>query len=70
MWWGYHRFIHWEHHRRLLEKTMTDAELASIARNLANALMDFAYTRKDEDKKRVNALQSELCARVKEEETT
>lgn len=47
---------------------MSDAYLATLARNLANALMDFAYTRKDDDKKRVNALQVELCNAVKAEE--
>ena len=47
---------------------MTDSELASIARNLAHALMDYAYTRKDDDRKRLNALQTELCAAVKQEE--
>lgn len=47
---------------------MNDAAVASVARNLAHALMDYAYTRKEEDKKRVSALQSELCTCVKEEE--
>jgi hypothetical protein len=41
---------------------MNDALMASIARNLAEALSAFAYTRKDEDKKRVAQLHSELCA--------
>ena len=30
-----------------------DAKIASIARGLVEALLDFAYTRKDDDKKRV-----------------
>jgi hypothetical protein len=44
-----------------------DFELASIARHLSEALQDFAYTRKDEDKKRVVALQVELVAATKKE---
>lgn len=47
---------------------MDDKELVSLARELATALRDFAYTRKDEDRKRVNDLQTQLCARVIEEE--
>ena len=45
---------------------MSDQQIVTVARNLAEALRDFAYTRKDEDKKRVTALQTELC-RVTEE---
>jgi hypothetical protein len=41
---------------------MTDQSMARIARALAEALSDFAYTRKDEDKKLVAQLQAELCA--------
>lgn len=44
-----------------------DDKIANIARSLAEALCDVAYTRKDEDKKRVAALQTELCAAVKAE---
>ena len=44
-----------------------DAKLAVIARNLAEALQDFGYTRKDEDKKRVAAAQFELVEAVKQE---
>jgi hypothetical protein len=44
-----------------------DAKIAAIARNLAEALQDWAYTRKDEDKKRVTALNSELVRAVKGE---
>ena len=44
-----------------------DSALASIARALSEALQDFAYTRKDEDKKRVVALQVELVAATKKE---
>ena len=35
--------------------------LDQIARALADALLDYAYTRKDDDKKRVAQLQYELC---------
>ena len=48
---------------------MADANIASIGRRLAEALADFGYTRKDEDKKRIAALQAELCAAVKLEST-
>lgn len=44
-----------------------DAKIASIARSLADALQDWAYTRKDEDKKRVTAAQTELVQAVKKE---
>ena len=36
-------------------------QFLEVARSLADALSDFAYTRKDEDKKRVAALSHELC---------
>lgn len=45
-----------------------DAKIAGLGRELATALSDFAYTRKDEDKKRVAYLQSSLCAAVKAED--
>lgn len=44
-----------------------DAKIAGIARNLAEALADFAYTRKDDDKKRIATLHTELCAAVRTE---
>jgi hypothetical protein len=44
-----------------------DANIVRIARNLAEALQDMAYTRKDEDKKRVIALHAELVQAVKKE---
>jgi len=44
-----------------------DTKIAMIARNLAEALQDYAYTRKDEDKKRVAALNFELITAVKKE---
>jgi hypothetical protein len=40
---------------------MSDAAMAAAGRALAVALMDFAYSRKDEDRKRVAAAESELC---------
>lgn len=46
-----------------------DTTLARIARNLAEALMDYAYTRKDEDKKRIAEYQTELCRVVRSEQT-
>ncbi len=39
----------------------SDAEVARVGRELAHALADYGYSRKDEDKKRVSALQAELC---------
>ena len=44
-----------------------DARIAAIARGLAEALQDWAYTRKGEDKKRVTAAQTELVAAVRNE---
>ena len=44
-----------------------DAKIAAIGRNLAEALADWAYVRKDADKKRVAELHAELCAAVREE---
>jgi hypothetical protein len=44
-----------------------DVLIATIARSLAEALQDWAYTRKDEDKKRVTAAQTELVQAVKGE---
>jgi hypothetical protein len=46
---------------------MDDSKIAAIARSLAEALQDWAYTRKDEDKKRVTAAQTELVQAVKGE---
>lgn len=45
----------------------SDSEILRIARDLSEALQDFYYTRKDEDKKRVVALQVELVAATKKE---
>jgi hypothetical protein len=44
-----------------------DFKIAAIARHLAEALQDVAYTRKDEDKKRVANLGHELVRAVKQE---
>jgi hypothetical protein len=44
-----------------------DAKIAALGRKLAEALSDFAYSRKDEDKKRIAYLQTTLCAAVKAE---
>jgi hypothetical protein len=52
----------------MIERDSNDAVIATVARSLAHALMDFAYTRKDEDRKRVNELQQQLCAYVQREE--
>ena len=49
---------------------MSDASVAAIARQLAEALRDSAYTRKDDDKKRVARLNYELCQEVKKEMET
>ena len=40
---------------------MSDAAMAAAGRVLAEALMAFAYSRKDEDRKRVSAAEYELC---------
>jgi len=48
---------------------MADAHIAAIGRRLAEALSDVAYTRKDEDKKRVAQLNMQLCNAVKLETT-
>jgi hypothetical protein len=47
---------------------MSDAAMAAAGRALAVALMDFAYSRKDEDRKRVAAAESELCQAYRTEE--
>ncbi len=44
-----------------------DAKIAAIGRRLAEALQDWAYTRKDEDKKALLIIQSELISAVKAE---
>jgi hypothetical protein len=45
-----------------------DAKMAAIARELADALRDAAYSRKDEDRKRVHVLHTCLCAAARAEE--
>lgn len=47
---------------------MSDANTLRIARDLAEALRDFARTRKDEDKKRIAALHTELCREYRQEQ--
>lgn len=46
-----------------------ETTLAALARQLGQALMDYAYTRKDEDRKRVNDLQATLCSYIRREES-
>jgi hypothetical protein len=43
--------------------------MARIARDLAQALSDFAYSRSDEDKKRVSESQFGLCKAWRDEQT-
>jgi len=40
---------------------MNDSDYAVLARDLADALMAYARDRRDDDKKRVAQLQTELC---------
>lgn len=47
---------------------MNDAAIAQIARELAHALMDRAYSRSADDNKRVAAGEHALCKAVREEE--
>ena len=44
-----------------------NARIAAKAREFCEALRNWAYTRKDEDKKRVVAIQVELIQAVKKE---
>ena len=46
-----------------------DREIASIARRLSDALRDVAYTRKEEDKKRVSNLHFELVRACTKDDT-
>ena len=45
----------------------TDAQWAAQGRALAEALGDHAYTRKDEDRKRVLMLHTEICKMARDE---
>jgi hypothetical protein len=47
---------------------MSDQKIAAIGRDLAHALARFARDRRDEDRKVVNIIQTELCAAVATEE--
>jgi hypothetical protein len=44
-----------------------DNKIAGIGRSLASALSRFARDRRDEDRKEIARLQSELCAGVRAE---
>ena len=48
---------------------MSDQSMAALARQLADALSDFAYTRNDEDKKLIASLHHQPClaARMEKE---
>jgi hypothetical protein len=46
---------------------MSDQQVANVARNLALALNTFAHDRRDDDRKTVAILQTELCRVVREE---
>lgn len=43
-----------------------ESKIASVGRRLAKALSDFARERRDDDRKNIAALQTELCKVVKE----
>jgi hypothetical protein len=46
---------------------MSDQQVANVARNLVLALNTFAHDRRDDDRKTVALLQTELCRIVREE---
>jgi hypothetical protein len=46
---------------------MSDQQVASVARDLALALNTFAHERRDDDRKNVALLQTELCRVGREE---
>jgi hypothetical protein len=46
---------------------MSDETLANVARNLAKALITYARDRRDDDRKTIAALQTELCAEYRTE---
>lgn len=46
---------------------MSDATIASVGRRMAETLMKFAHDRRDEDRKAIAQVQSELCAAVRAE---
>jgi hypothetical protein len=52
-----------------IEFTDADAEMARLARSLADALSAFAHSRSDDDRKSIAALQTELCASRRHEVT-
>lgn len=44
------------------DQPANDSEMARLARSLADALSAFAYSRRDDDRKVIVELQTELCA--------
>jgi hypothetical protein len=46
---------------------MTDAELAAIARRLGEALIEYAYSRRDDQKKLIAEIHTELCTKLRQE---
>ena len=46
---------------------MSDKKMADLARKLAEALLDAAYTPSPEDKKRITNLHIDICRTVREE---
>ena len=48
---------------RMSERQKQDVAIAALS--LADALEDFAYTRKEEDRKRIAECQTYLCAMVR-----
>ena len=46
---------------------MSDATMATLARELAKALITFAYERRDDDKKQILSLQHLLCVEYRNE---
>jgi hypothetical protein len=49
--------------------TVDHLKMAKIARNLAHALITFARDRRNEDRKLIAELQTELCTLYREEQT-
>jgi hypothetical protein len=45
----------------------SDARLAALARKLGVTLIRFAYDRRDDDRKQIAVLHTELCAMVRTE---
>jgi len=47
---------------------MSDATMATLARELAKALITYAYERRDDDKKQVLSLQHLICVEYRNEQ--